>query len=314
MKSLLAASCIAAVLLGSPAMAADLPVYKAPAFPVVVPSWTGFYVGGNVGYSWGDARTDINGTGTAALGEGFRGLVPGFDGFPTNFAYANSGKSRLDGFIAGGQIGYNLQLSRWLLGIEADIQGSDEVGAGSFADPISTDICIRARLTRPNPPVCLQTGVLSGGVQTSYEAKISWFGTLRGRLGFFANDQLLIYGTGGLAYGGVKLSGSTISDAMIPNGLLNRTFLYLPTGAALSAANTNVGYSVGAGIEGGIWLPANWRWKVEYLYLDLGSIDGVAPTLIASTNPVLYSNATGSIATHARFTDQILRVGLNYGF
>lgn len=313
MRKILAAS-FGAALLSSAAMAADLPV-KAPLYVPPPPTWTGFYIGGNAGYSWGEARTDINGTGTAALGEGFRGLVPGFDGFPTNFAFANAGKARLGGLMAGGQIGYNLQLSRWLLGIEADIQGSDEGGAGSFADPISTNICIRALLSPPNPPVCRRTGVLQGGALTSYEAKLNWFGTLRGRLGFFANDQLLIYGTGGLAYGGVELSGATVTDAFIPNGLpLNRTFLYYPTGTALSASNTNVGYSVGAGIEGGVWLPANWRWKVEYLYLDLGSIDASAPLYVSSSNPVLYSNVTGAVAARARLTDQIVRVGLNLGF
>ena len=115
--------------------------------------------------------------------------------------------------------------------------------------------------------------------------------------------------------GASSFRAQRLPTAFIPNGLpLNRTFLYYPTGTALSASNTNVGYSVGAGIEGGVWLPANWRWKVEYLYLDLGSIDASAPLFVSSSNPVLYSNVTGAVAARARFTDQIVRVGLNVGF
>ena len=54
---------IAASMFATGALAADLParVYtKAPVIPPVVYNWTGFYVGGNVGYSWGQAKNDLS--------------------------------------------------------------------------------------------------------------------------------------------------------------------------------------------------------------------------------------------------------------
>ena len=67
-----------------------------------------------------------------------------------------------------------------------------------------------------------------------------------------------------------------------------------------------------------LWLPANWTWKLEYLYLDLGSLDAVTSfagniafqgVTISGTAPI-----TGTITTHTHFRDNIVRVGLNYKF
>jgi len=74
---------------------------------------------------------------------------------------------------------------------------------------------------------------------------------------------------------------------------------------------------VGGGVEGKLlpWLPANWTWKLEYLYLDLGSLNSSAPfggTLTAFVPAI--SPATGAVAIHTHFFDNIVRVGLNYKF
>jgi outer membrane immunogenic protein len=66
-------------------------------------------------------------------------------------------------------------------------------------------------------------------------------------------------------------------------------------------------------------LPAGWTWKLEYLYLDLGSIDTAAPfpgafVPIPGSQFLATSPLTGTVATHTRFTDNILRVGLNFKF
>jgi outer membrane immunogenic protein len=85
-------------------------------------------------------------------------------------------------------------------------------------------------------------------------------------------NQLLIYGTGGLAYGEVATSGNAnISTALV--GFVGPSFM--PTAAGFDASKTNVGFSVGGGMEGRVsyWLPPNWTWKLEYLYLDLGSVN-----------------------------------------
>ncbi len=104
----LLASC---ALMGS-AAAADLPV-KAPVYkaPVVTPpyNWTGFYVGGNIGYSWGRQDNSVGGT--------------------------SLGTVNVDGIIGGGQVGYNWQINQIVLGLEADFQGSGQKGDGSFIGP-----------------------------------------------------------------------------------------------------------------------------------------------------------------------------------
>jgi opacity protein-like surface antigen len=56
---------------------------------------------------------------------------------------------------------------------------------------------------------------MNGMALSNYQAKIDWFGTVRGRLGLLVSDQLLIYGTGGLAYGRVAVSGGTNVSAQI---------------------------------------------------------------------------------------------------
>jgi outer membrane immunogenic protein len=97
-----------------------------------------------------------------------------------------------------------------VLGFEADIQGSGEGGSNVFADPFSTTVCTLAA-NIGGTPVCQANGVgtLNATAATAYDAKISWFGTLRGRLGALVGDKVLVYGTGGLAYGHVELSGVT---------------------------------------------------------------------------------------------------------
>src|SRR5262245_34069673 len=120
-------------LVTAPATAADLP-RKAPRLPSPpVYAWTGFYVGGNVGASWGNARTDIAGSATTVALPDLNGGFPG-----NNVAFADSNTARLNGIIGGGQIGYNYQFSpRWVSGFEADIQGSGERGSKALADPFS---------------------------------------------------------------------------------------------------------------------------------------------------------------------------------
>jgi outer membrane immunogenic protein len=325
-KSIPTGIVLAALLAGS-AMAADLPVrapvYKAPP-PVAVFSWTGFYVGGNIGYSWGNARTDIAGNGSIATFPGLSHAPPfdAFPGFPSSYAFADANTARLSGIIGGAQVGYNYQFNpRWVLGFEADIQGSGERGSGTFVDPFSTQIVTGFLATPPLVVTPTSSGPLQGTSVTAYEARIGWFGTVRGRLGFLITDQVLVYGTGGLAYGRVSVSGNTIFTET-STGLNNSAppFALPPGGTQFNASKTGVGFAVGGGIEGkSFWLPAGWTWKLEYLYVDLGSLDVVTPYAIPATffptNPLFTISAqAGAIITHTRFTDNIVRVGLNYKF
>ena len=101
-------ACVAAIaaLIAAPAFAAPLPP------PAPVYTWTGWYVGGNVGYSWGDADSDLNGAGTATSQ-----IEPGgFKGFPFPIQFnGGSDTVRLKGAIGGAQVGYNYQVnSLWV--------------------------------------------------------------------------------------------------------------------------------------------------------------------------------------------------------
>jgi outer membrane immunogenic protein len=119
---------------------------------------------------------------------------------------------------------------------------------------------------------------------------------VRGRVGY-AWDRVLVYGTGGLAYGRVNVSGLntttvTVSDCCEPH--LAGTFV-----TPFSASKVNTGWTLGGGIEGVAWDP-RWTWKVEYLFMDLGKLRVSGPT------------PGGTLDT--KFTDNILRFGVNYRF
>jgi outer membrane immunogenic protein len=267
MKRILIGIAAIASLLTTSALAADLaarPYTKAPPPPVVLYNWTGFYIGGNVGYSWGrssDTSTLTNGAGTVLL--------------------ASSDRSNLDGVVGGGQIGYNWQMQNWVWGLEADIQGTDEKGSRLFTCP--TGVCT---------PTFGQIAVFPGpAVPVSpLEQKIEWFGTLRGRAGILVDPRVLLYGTGGLAYGEVRTS-ETIG--LVPAGFAN--------------TDTRVGWTAGVGVEGAIG--GNWTAKLEYLYVDLGRTSGSFLTTIPAFGGGFLSSNFSS-----RITDNILRVGINYRF
>jgi len=237
-------------------LAAVAPAYAAP--PVY--NWTGWYVGGNAGYSWGTANSTYSES-----------------GFNSNLPRLFSETEQLNGFIGGAQFGYNWQIGpACVVGLETDFQYSAERGSRSFSNSYD----------------CEGTCTLS---QTQ-SAKIDWFGTVRGRSGpiitnpLFANEPLWLYVTAGLAYGRVSASG-TVSDTNC--------------GCSWSygGSGTNTGWTVGAGVEGVLLGSNAWTWKIEYLFIDLGSISGSG----------FDSADFGSVYSwSAHFTDNILRFGINY--
>ncbi|WP_171580499.1 outer membrane protein [Bradyrhizobium australiense] len=176
----IAASALAAMAATSAASAADLaarPYTKAPAMVEPIYNWTGFYIGGNVGYSWGrssDTSTLTNGAGTVL--------------------FTSADRANMDGVIGGGQIGYNWQVQNWVWGLEADIQGSGQKGGRDFLCP--TGVC--------TPPFGVIAVFPGPAVPVSLDQKLEWFGTVRGRVGVLATPRVLFYATGGLAYGEVK--------------------------------------------------------------------------------------------------------------
>src|SRR5262245_50477679 len=123
------ATCVAAVatLIAAPAFAADMAVKAPPPAPAPVYNWTGWYVGLNAGASFGNVKTDFNVT-PFVIGT-IPDVSPGF---------AGSDRVYPDGFIGGGQIGYNWQYSPLIvLGVEADFQGALERNSATLTNPFT---------------------------------------------------------------------------------------------------------------------------------------------------------------------------------
>jgi len=174
-------------------------------------NWAGLFVGGTFGYGIGRNDSTFVVPGTNA--EAFFLSPRGFDG--------------------GGIVGYNWQFGSWVLGVDADFQGS--AGSGYLT---CVNLCI-------------------GADATTIDQKLSWFGTVRGRLGY-AVGPALFYATGGGAFGEIKES------------------ITQPATGNTSFSHSQSGFAVGAGIENKLdlfgLLGPNWTTRTEYLFVDLGSV------------------------------------------
>jgi outer membrane immunogenic protein len=266
MKQILIAGAALAVLAGS-AFAADLPV-KAPVVPAPVFSWTGPYIGINLGYSWG--RETANGTATATATTVTRGVTTVTTAAPV----ALYGAGSLNGFVGGGQLGYNWQFGSWMVGLEGDLQATSE---------------------RRTYSICTIAGCpTASSIVLTAENRLSWFGTDRVRLGFLPSERVFLYGTGGLAFGSFR--GEQAGPIFM--GPLPETW-----------SGLRAGWTVGAGAE--VAIDWNWSFKFEYLYMDFRNVPGAtaSTTLISGT-----TTTVTNFAFNERFTDNIFRVGLNYRF
>lgn len=279
MKTFLIAA--AALLGATAAQAADIavrPYAKAPAL-ARADSWTGFYAGVNVGYGWGNSTVSYAPNDAAAA-------------FTTNPAAPAS--YDISGILGGAQIGYNWHVSpHAVLGLEADFQGSGIKGSGS--SPYRTAV-------GPYP------------AHTDAQQDLQWFGTLRARAGWLANERLLAYATGGLAYGSVRENVSLGTDSFGAGSNTGTVSVDCTFGTAKPCFVGNrsqilVGYAVGAGFEYAAW--QNVSVKLEYLYVNLGSSDvtAVGQTLLVPATLPATANAHFS-ALHFN----VVRAGLNYRF
>ena len=208
---------------------------RAPAV-VAAYSWAGFYGGVHAGYGWGDGDTTIGLTDAAGIlqGAAARGI------FPLRYSYDR------DGYVAGGQIGYNFQADRWVWGVEADISATGIDGSST----VTTNV---VGFAFPNTSTVSQ--------------EMNWFGTVRGRLGYAVNNWLF-FGAAGFAYGNVEYS---YRQTNLPLGGIN-----------IFGANSNVetGWTLGGGVEYGF---GPWSVKGEYLYYDLGDTTFAVPHNLAPT-------------------------------
>jgi outer membrane immunogenic protein len=226
-------------------------------------TWTGFYIGVNGGGAFGDNDTR-------------------FQPLPNQAAFIALRDTKLSndlgGGFGGGQIGFNWQAGKFVFGVEADFQGGDISGDHTIS-PVPELVGVAL----PNGP----------GTFLHTDQDINWFGTARGRIGFAPICKLLVYGTGGFAYGNADYTAETNFAA--DGGPIFRT----------SHDDTNVGWTVGGGLEYAI--SKHWTVKAEYLYVDLDDENRTANPNSANFAPLQVRN-TWENQFHT------VRAGLNFKF
>ena len=238
--SLLSAAAIALALSTGSALAADLPYRKEapPVYiaPAPVATWTGFYGGLNIGGGW---ASNAGSTGYSAYYDPRYAFgappPPGYAAVGPNLFFLSNGDTLGNpaGVVGGAQVGYNYQFNQFVIGVETDFQGTSISGAGNNA-PLTL---FPTFYSNPANNYLVPVGALTGA-----NTSLSWFGTVRGRVGYLVTPTFLLYGTAGFAYGQVD---------------------------AFGFSNTPTGWTAGGGAE---WMFApHWTAKLEYLYVDLSS-------------------------------------------
>jgi outer membrane immunogenic protein len=235
MKKGLAASALALALATGSAFAADLPSRKAPVYVPPPPplTWTGSYIGLEIGGVWSDNNgSNLN----LPYWDPRFAFLGSVTGSPNLFflPYGNQGGGGSGGVVGGYYGGYNLQIAPSIvIGYESDFSGTSLSGNNNSGSSYN----FYPSPFLPNGGVLIPVSPVNGS-----KLSLSWFGTVRGRAGWLFTPTLLVYGTGGFAYGETN---------------------------PFSFSSTATGWTAGGGVE---WLFApNWSAKVEYLYADLDS-------------------------------------------
>jgi len=245
------------------------PIPPASYYPIVepLPDWGGFYVGLNGGYAFGTSNwNDPNNPGNTLIGGT---ATPG----------VSTGDFNFSGGLGGATLGLNMQASSYLFGVETDIDWTGIRGS-----------------TSPANGFC-NLAVSATAVASNCETRNDWLGTARARIGYVTN-RVLVYGTGGVAFGNVQtgLSGSGLA------GFSPATGPFLNT--------VQLGWTAGAGVEVAFF--DRWTAKVEYLFVDLGTVscNVQASCGIDAVGLTGFTPANDSV----KLTANIVRFGINYRF
>lgn len=186
--------------------------------------WNGFYAGVNAGLALNSSNIDQDQFYYGDHADQFEDQLT----------------SNQSTFTGGVMLGYNWQMDSIILGVETDINylgfSDKKNDTRDFTAPNGDDVTASSTL--------------------SFNA--NWYGTLRGRLGY-AIDNVLLYGTGGLAYGHMEANSKLDIDGPLGNVSYEG-----------STSNTNFGWTIGAGLEYGV---DRWTLGAEYLFVDLGSAE-----------------------------------------
>ena len=272
MNKLLVAGIGLAGLIGGPALAADM---RPPPPPVALFTWSGAYVGVNLGSGW---RQPVD----------FVTTMPSCTDFTTCLivdpdtglasALGTGRSTRASGATGGFQAGYNYQFGAAVAGVELD-----------------WEYFKRTSSLGPNVGISSIIPLL-----VSNEVASTWLATIRGRLGF-AWDRLLLYGTGGVAFTDVRYTQTVTTSLLI-------------TGATVVnvVTETKSGVTVGGGAEYALW--NNLTLRAEYLYAQFTGVSGTSVLQFANSfpPPAFFSNPVAG--STGNLHDHIVRVGLNYKF
>lgn len=252
MTNLLRTGLVASVLVtaAGAASAADLVIYEPVASKPAASSgfdWAGFYAGVHGGYAWGseaDNQSEVIG------GGGGGGSTPTTSSGDTGGGATVGDAFDIDGFIGGVHAGYNWQDGNFVFGIEGDADFSDVSGGTDFN----------------------YGGTVTGDISLATD----WQASLRLR-GGVAMDNLLLYGTAGVAFAGAELTSE---------------------GDSFNSSDTNVhlGWTVGAGLE--YALSENWIARGEVRYTDFA--------------PEIYMLEEGPV--ESSWTQTAVTAGLSYRF
>ncbi|MCA0433949.1 MAG: porin family protein [Proteobacteria bacterium] len=255
-----------AMLFSAPAYAAD---------DVNVPSasfdWSGPYAGASTGFGWTsgegkhycyDDLGEYNGPFCQRMPDGTDDIAPA------------------TGAMFGGQVGYNWQRDKLVIGAEADISAAAIAGSHTIDGPFP--------FVADGYPAAEPAGV--------YEPKseIDWMGTVRARVGLSVTDRMLLFATGGLAY--ARVSASTFYTSPLTS-----------TTYEGSDSGMQFGWTVGGGVEYAV--SERWSLKLEGLYYDLGAVD-----VVGTEAPLTFPPDGFEHNSKFQMTGGIVRVGVNFHF
>jgi outer membrane immunogenic protein len=290
-KTLYSATAAAVLLAGSwAAQAADLaPVYRAPAPFAPVFTWTGFYVGAQAGGKWSDT------TWTATSLRDPPGVSPLFGVTATGIDASSPRSFNTSAGRFGGHVGYNWQASRWVLGVEADAAYSEQQRS-AFGLPGCTISCFLVGAVPFSSP-------LGGGDASS--VTMNWDASVRGRIGYLATPDVLLYATGGAAWQNVETS-ATCGPIVTSNYCASTV---LAPAATLTRRTTLTGWTIGGGIEWRVY--GNWLLRGEYRYSDFGTFAD-AFVFAPAPDPVVFTNNT--YRYNLEVTTHIATAGVSYKF
>ncbi len=335
-----------AAMLAGPAMAAPPPVAN----------WTGIYVGGNVGRAWGHTDpgfTDSCGPDQFATATAINTSSMNSAGYVTCFLAGLSGPAPMpftipgavastnaaaaaglavlqqsgavpfnnSGWTGGGQIGFNYQYQRAVVGLEWDFQAFNPKGSSSVTG--TYPLAPGQLPCNSNTPVFPFSSY--GGCQFGFNESSSgkWLSTLRGKVGAAWGDWL-VYGTGGVAWARMRFASNFADNTCtaIAAGPSNVNACNLASN--FSTTQTRAGFVAGAGLS--YMLTQHIIATIEYLRVEINgyggntvatSVNGCSPIVGFACFPIA-GPPSGTFTTNFHYNTQIreniVRAKLDYKF